>query len=53
MGMDFIIAMSCLVAAIVLGLALTVQNYKRLVETHDFRMEVYRRRKKAKHDARQ
>jgi hypothetical protein len=51
MGMDFIISMSCLVSAIILGLSLTVQNYKRLIETHDDRMEAYRRRKKAKNEA--
>jgi hypothetical protein len=34
-----------------MGLSLAVHNNKNFKETHDFRMEVYRRRKKLKNEA--
>lgn len=50
MGLDFFISISCLVGAIGLGLSLAVHNHKRRIETHDIRMEIYRRRKKIKNE---
>ena len=50
MGLDFVISISCLLGAIAFGLSLAVHNHKRLVETHDIRMEIYRRRKKIKNE---
>lgn len=50
MGLDFFISISCLVGAIGLGLSLAVHNHKRRLETHDIRMEIYRRRKKIKNE---
>lgn len=50
MGLDFFVSITCLVGAIGLGLSLAVHNHKRLIETHDIRMEAYRRRKRIKNE---
>jgi len=47
----FFISISCLVAAIILGLRLAAFNLKTLEETHDLRMAAYRQRKKLKNEA--
>lgn len=50
MGLDFFVSISCLLGAIAFGLSLAVHNHKRLIETHDIRMEIYRRRKRIKNE---
>ena len=51
MGLDFLISITCLIAATGLGISLAIFNLKRLAETHDERMEIYRRRKRLKNQA--
>lgn len=50
MGLDFVVSISSLVGAVALGLSLAVHNNKRLKETHDYRMQIYRRNKKLKNE---
>ncbi len=51
MGVDFAIAISCVIGLIVLGISLTVYNHKLSKETHAYRMQVYRQRKRIKNEA--
>lgn len=50
MELDFLISISCLIGAIALGISLAIFNGKRAEETHELRMEIYRRYKRAKNE---
>jgi hypothetical protein len=50
MELDFVISISCLLGAIGLGISLAFYNAKISEETHELRMEIYRRNKRAKNE---
>jgi hypothetical protein len=51
MELGFVISISCLIGAVALGISLAFHNQKRLRETHDIRMRIYRERKRRKNEA--